>query len=152
MVVQMDGTFTMGFTDRCDKLFGDLNQFGPNNTLGGSRGHADLSGFPRLGCKNVDDITAGSSLRVPWPRSVSLVASVFLRCDKDETDVDEPFRPLVAHLMWLANKTRPDILNAVRVVAKYSAATKLLRWQAALHIVTYIEPTSTYRTTIQRGG
>lgn len=38
--------------------------------------------------------------------------------DKDESDVDEPFRSLVGHLMWLANQTRPDILIAVRAVAR----------------------------------
>ena len=38
--------------------------------------------------------------------------------DPTEPDVDEPFRSLVGHLMWLANQTRPDILNAVRAVAR----------------------------------
>ena len=33
--------------------------------------------------------------------------------DPTEPDVDKPFRSLVGHLMWLANQTRPDILNAV---------------------------------------
>ena len=32
---------------------------------------------------------------------------------KDDPDVDEPFRSLVGHLMWLASQTRPDIRNAV---------------------------------------
>ena len=48
------------------------------------------------------------------------------RFDRNEPDVDEPFRSLVGHLMWIANETRPDILNAVRAVARYSAAPKLL--------------------------
>ena len=46
--------------------------------------------------------------------------------DPTEPDVDEPFRSLVGFLMWLANQTRPDILNAVRAVARYSHAPKLL--------------------------
>ena len=44
---------------------------------------------------------------------------------KDEPDVDEPFRSLIGYLMWLANQTRPDILNAVRAVARYSATPML---------------------------
>ena len=43
--------------------------------------------------------------------------------DARELDVNEPFRSLVGHLMWLANQTRPDILNAVRAVARYSHAS-----------------------------
>ena len=53
--------------------------------------------------------------------------------------------------MWLANQTRPDILIAVRAVASYSAAPKLLHWQAALHILMYIKSTKTYGITFQRG-
>ena len=53
--------------------------------------------------------------------------------------------------MWLANQTRPGILNVVRAVARYSAAPKLLHWQAALHILMYIKSTSTYGITFQRG-
>ncbi|CAB1103486.1 unnamed protein product [Ectocarpus sp. CCAP 1310/34] len=37
-----------------------------------------------------------------------------------EPGVLEPFRSLVGHLMWLANRTRPDILNAARVVARFA--------------------------------
>ena len=44
--------------------------------------------------------------------------------DKDEPDVDEPFRSLVGHLTWLANQTRPYIRNAVSAVARYSVAPK----------------------------
>ena len=90
------------------------------------------------------DVTHGKSI----PAVVDLKLEVF---DKDEPAVDEPFRSLVGHLMWLANHTRPDILNAVRAVARYSAAPKLLNWQVALHIVMYIKSTSTYGITFQRG-
>ena len=46
--------------------------------------------------------------------------------DPTEPDADKPFRSLVGHLMWLANQTRPDILKAVRIVARYSHAPKLM--------------------------
>ena len=72
--------------------------------------------------------------------------------DRTEPDVDEPLRSLVGHLMWLANQTRPDILNAVRAVAsRYSHAPKLVHWKAALHILVYVRFTSTYGITFQRG-
>ena len=72
------------------------------------------------------------------------------RFDRNKRHVDEPFRSLVAHLMWIAKQTRPDIINAVRAVARYSAAPNLLHWQAALHIVMCIKSTSTYGNTFQR--
>ena len=53
--------------------------------------------------------------------------------------------------MWLANQTRPDILNAVRPVARYSHSPKLVHWKAALHILQYIRLTSGHSITAQRG-
>ena len=70
--------------------------------------------------------------------------------DADEPDVEKPFRSLVGHLMWLANQTRPDILNAVRAVARYSHAPKRLHWQAAMHVLMYVRFTSSFRITFQR--
>lgn len=55
--------------------------------------------------------------------------------DKDEPDVLEQIRSVVGHLMWLENQTRPDILNAVCAVARYSHAPKMVHWRAALHIL-----------------
>ena len=100
-------------------------------------------------------VFAGSTVaKFGVTRSKSIPAVVDLKLevfDHDEPDVDEPFRSLVGQLMCLANQTRPDILNAVRAVARYSAAPKLLHWQAALHIVMYIKSTSTYGITFQTG-
>ena len=71
--------------------------------------------------------------------------------DLTEPDIDEPFRSLVGHLMWLANQTRPDILNAVRAVARCSHAPKLVHWKATLHVLMYVRFTSSYGITFQRG-
>ena len=71
--------------------------------------------------------------------------------DADEPDVEEPFRSFVGHLMWLANQTRPDILNAVRAVARYSHAPKRLHWQAAMHVLMYVRFTSSFGIIFQRG-
>ena len=71
--------------------------------------------------------------------------------DQEEAEVDKPFRSLVGHLMWLANQTRPDILNAVRAVARYSHSPKAVHWKAALHILQYIRLTSGHGITFQRG-
>ena len=70
--------------------------------------------------------------------------------DQEEAEIEEPFRSLVGHLMWLVNQTRPDILNAVRAVARYSHSPKLVHWKAALHILQYIRLTSGHGITFQR--
>ncbi|CAN0334515.1 unnamed protein product, partial [Ascophyllum nodosum] len=43
----------------------------------------------------------------PTPMVVGLRLDEF---DQEQAEVEEPFRSLVGHLMWLANQTRPDIL------------------------------------------
>ena len=78
------------------------------------------------------------------PMAVGLKLEKF---NADEPDVEEPFQSLVGHLMWLANQTRQDILNAVRAVTRYSHAPKRLHWQAAMHILMYVRFTSSFGIT-----
>ena len=53
--------------------------------------------------------------------------------EDDQIDVTL-FRSLIGHLMWLANQTRPDILNAVRSLARYCNAPTMRHWKAAWHV------------------
>ena len=80
-----------------------------------------------------------------------MVVGLKLEQFDDGPDVEDPFRSLVGHLMWLANQSRPDILNAVRAVARYSHAPKRLHWQAAMHGLMYVRFTSSFGITFQRG-
>ena len=54
--------------------------------------------------------------------------------------------------MWLSILTRPDIANAVRAVARYCTAPGAIHWKAALGILEYINGTSEYGITFQRGS
>ena len=72
--------------------------------------------------------------------------------DKDEVVENWPFRELVGSLMWLSISTRPDIANAVRAVARYCKAPRAIHWKAALAILEYINGTSEYGITFQRGA
>ena len=54
--------------------------------------------------------------------------------------------------MWWAISTRPDISNAVRSVARYCSTPKAIHWKAALGILAYINGTSDFGTTYQRGA
>ena len=53
--------------------------------------------------------------------------------------------------MLLSISTRPDIANAVRAVARYCTAPRAIHWKAALGILEYINGTSEYGITFQRG-
>ena len=57
-----------------------------------------------------------------------------------EFDVDEPtigrvFRELIGSLLWIALLNRPDIVNAVRTVARYCSAPNMIHWKAELGIL-----------------
>ena len=53
--------------------------------------------------------------------------------------------------MWLSISTRPDIANAVQAVVRYCTAPRAIHWKAALGILEYINGTSEYGITFQRG-
>eukprot|EP00903_Cladosiphon_okamuranus_P018761 g17262.t1 len=54
---------------------------------------------------------------------------------EDEEAGDVPFGEVVGSLMWVANRTRLNTLNAVRAVARQSSAPKKSDWKAALKIL-----------------
>ena len=71
--------------------------------------------------------------------------------DERERVENWPFRELVGSLMWLSISMRPDISNAVRAVARYCTAPGAIHWKVALGILEYIDGTSEYGITFQRG-
>ena len=64
--------------------------------------------------------------------------------DVDEPNVLFPFRELICALLWIASLTRPDIANAVRAVARYCSAPKLIHRKAARSILGYAVRTSSF--------
>ena len=158
VVVHVDDIFCIGRKSRCDQFGRDLNQYAPITNLGELRLYAGCR-FSRnfdSGTITISQQTVAENIveKFGVTRSKETPMVVGLRLDDfdpTELDVDEPFRSLVGHLMCLANQTPPDILNAVRAVARYSHAPKLVHWKAALHILMHIRFTSSYGITFQRG-
>ena len=158
VIMHVDDIFAIGRKSRCDEFGGDLDAYVPITNLRELRWYA--------GCRFERDRVAGT-VEISQQASAEKIVAKFgvtrgkptpmvvgLRLDEldqEEAEVEEPFRSLVGHLMWLANQTRPDILNAVRAVARYSHPPKLVHWKAALHILQYIRLTSGRGTTFQRG-
>ena len=158
VVVHVDDIFAIGRKTRYDKFGDDLNAYVPITNLGELRWYA--------GCRFERDRVAGT-VKISQQASAEKIVAKFgvtrdklipmvvgLRLDEfdqEEAEVEEPFRSLVGHLIWLANQTRPDILNAVRAVARYSHSPKLVHRKVALHVLQYIKLTSGHGITFQRG-
>ena len=53
--------------------------------------------------------------------------------------------------MWLAGMTRPDIVNAVRAVARHSHNPCERHWKAAVKILAYIKSTRDLGITYKKG-
>ena len=76
-------------------------------------------------------------------------------CKLWEFDVDEPtiggvFRELIGSLLWIALLSKPDIVNAVRAVARHCSSPKIIHWKAALRILGYAVKIS-FGIAFQRG-
>ena len=149
VVVHVDGIFYIGRKSRCDQFGRDLNQYVPSTNLGELRLYAGCR-FSRdfgSGTITISQQTVAENIveKFGVTRSKETPMVVGLRLDDfdpTEPDVGRPFRSLVGHLMWLAIQTRPDILNAVRAVARYSHAPELVHWKAVLHILMSVRFTS----------
>ena len=157
VVMHVDDIFAIGRKTRCDKFGDDLDAYVPITNLGELRWYAGcrferdrVAGIVKISQQaSAEKIAAklGATRGKPTPMVVGLRLDEF---NQEEAAVEEPFRSLVRHLMWLANQTRPDRLNAVRAVARYSHSPKLAHWKAALHILQYIRLTSGHGITFQR--
>ena len=157
-VVHVDDIFAVGQKERCDRLCVDLNQTIPTKNPGELKWYG--------GCRYLRDRKRGTltisqqsfAEELVNKCDVNSVQNIPLRVGLklDEFDVDEetenrPFRELVGGLMWFAISTRPDISNAVRSVARYCSTPKAIDWKAVLGILAYINGTSHFGITYQRG-
>ena len=131
VVVHVDDIFSVGLKNRCEKFGRDSNKtflisnFGELSVYSGIRFSHDLAlGTVTLSQKAfAENLVAkfGVTRNKEAPIAVGVKLENF---DAHEPDVHKPFRSLVGHLMWLANQTRLDTLNAVQVIARYSHAPK----------------------------
>ena len=113
VVVHVDDISSIGLKSRCDEFGVDLNRYVPITNLGELRWYEGC----RFSCDAVlgtvtmsqqavaEKIVAkfGVTQNKETPMVIGLKLEQF---DADEPDVEEPFRSLVGHLMWLANQTR----------------------------------------------
>ena len=106
-----------------------------------------------LGCESIRDREAGT-IEISQESYIRSVLERFDICrtssipaslandnrplKEDEGTGDVPFREVVGSQMWIASQTRPDILNAVRTMARHSHESKKNHWKAAQKFVNYL--------------
>ena len=160
VAVHVDDIFSAGERDRCEKFAMDLNKRVPVKFLGELKVYSGLvyerdwdagllkisqEGYAmelvkKFGVEGEKDVPLSKTMRLDeWKEGDDLPDSV-------------PFRELVGGLMWLGCQTRPDIAHAVRAVARYSAAPKIVHWGAAVGILEYVKRTASLGITFERGA
>ena len=77
-------------------------------------------------------------------KTPAIPKSVLGPLDDKEQPTKEPFRRAVGGLLYLSCQTRPDIANAVRAVARWSAKPGLEHWTAVKRILRYVRGTMDY--------
>ena len=94
----------------------------------------------------------GEKYGVEWGNGVPIpITWRFWHFDVDEPNVLCTFRELIGALLWIALWTRPDIANAVRAVARYCSAPKVIHLKAARSILGYAVRTSSFGISFQKG-
>ena len=122
----MDDIFAMGRKARCDQFCEDLNRLVPINNLGELERYACrysrewgavtlTISQQSLAENTAAKLGVSSGWRNPFEKDLKLA-----EFDKSELEGDWPFRELVGCLMWLAHQTRPDMVNVVRAVTRYT--------------------------------
>ena len=159
VVVHVDDILAAGDRERCERFGRDLNEHFPVKFLGELEMYAGVrftrdpvSGNLTLSQQAFAENLVrkfGVNRSKPTPMAVGVMLASFVG---DEVIDVTPFRSLIGHLMWLANQTRPDILNAVRALARYCNAPTMGHWKAALHVLMYVRGTINIGITFERGG
>lgn len=75
-----------------------------------------------------DEANVANFVVVTRGKSTFVVVDLDLHRNEDDEPGGDDTRPTLRHLMWLADKTRSDITNAVQAVALRSAAPMVLYW------------------------
>lgn len=159
LVVHVDDIFAVGKKERCDQFGEDLNKMVPVKNLGELQWYSGCfyerdreAGRLKISQQTYTE-ELGEKFGVQWGGSIPLATT----CKLWEFEVDEPnvgriFRELIGSLLWIALLSRPDIVNAVRAIARYCSAPKAIHMKAALGVLGYAVRTSSFGITFQKGA
>ena len=78
----------------------------------------------------------------PLPAGLRMTAEGTKQISSPLLDVTKyPYRAIVGSMSYIAHSTRPDIAYAVNQLAKFLNAPTVLHWDAALHVLRYLNGT-----------
>ena len=63
-----------------------------------------------------------------------------------------PYRELLGSLLFLATRTRPDLMAAVSMLAKFQADPGIKHWKSLKSVIRYLKATSPYGILLPSGG
>lgn len=91
------------------------------------------------------------------PRYTPLLSGIILTAEmspKTDIDrafmVDKPYGQLLGALMWAQAATRPDLLFAVNLLARFQSNPGPAHWKALLHVLAYVKGTLDYKIVYSR--
>ena len=157
LVVHVDDITIAATEEVTDSVVADLSKRFPTKHLGDVTWHMG-SEYRRDREKGTLEISQTQFIRnvvdrfgitktSPIPASPSLD---FRYVSDEEPVADANFRKNVGSLMWIANRTRPDISNAVRAIARCSNHPKEAHVKAARKVLEYLSATAHLGLTFTR--
>ena len=157
--VYVDDLLVGGSEEDCESLIGSLNKKFPTNDLG------ECTRYD--GCGIEIDVELGTIKLSQEAYVESLMKRFDVQSISDtpaspgadlgpkqdnEPGGDWPVTEAIGSLVWLSTMTRPDITNAVRVVARYAHEPTERLWQAITKILSYLNGTKSLGITYVRGS
>ena len=148
-----------GSQEDCDSLLLSANKIFPTNDLGewtwydgcGIEGNTELGTIKLSQEAYVESLMTYFDVHTTSDTPASSVASLGSKWD-DESGGDWPVMEAVSSLLWISTMMRPDIMNAVRAVARYAHTPTERLWQAIVKILSYLNGTKRFGITYVRGS
>ena len=114
----------------------EIHRDRPNRTLSLSQSHFITNLILRHGLQDAKPVST------PLNPGSRLSTSMSPQNDAESSEMSQyPYISLVGSLMYLALTTRPDIAYAAGVLARFNSNPGLAHWQAAKHVLRYLQGT-----------
>ncbi|UYV75490.1 hypothetical protein LAZ67_13000394 [Cordylochernes scorpioides] len=103
-----------------------------------------LERFNMMECRGVS---------TPLDNSIPITKKDCPTTDKEKDEIKHvPYRELIGSLLYLANSSRPDMTFAVTKLAQFCSNPGERHWQAAKHILRYLQATKNVSLIYKRGS
>ena len=98
----------------------------------------------------IDDIVNDYNMAAAAGVSIPMRVGIDVTTITQEPDRSIPFRQLVGSLLYVANRTRPDIAFACGLLCRFMDRYTRSHWEAAKHVVRYLKSTREHGLVFKR--